>query len=51
MSFVPSISAENFKALQDDPGFTLPRRFSFILSARINLQGRVGIAALESGSG
>ena len=41
--FVPSISPEKFKALQDDPGIPLlATRISFLLPARLDLQGCCG---------
>jgi len=49
--FVPSISAENFKALQDDPGIPLlPRAFRSSYPPGSTFKVAVGIAALESGS-
>jgi penicillin-binding protein 2 len=49
--FVPSISAENFKALQDDPGIPLlPRAFRSSYPPGSTFKIAVGIAALESGS-
>ena len=39
--FIPTISAEKFKALQDDPEYPVAAaRFSFGLSARIDFQSR-----------
>jgi penicillin-binding protein 2 len=49
--FVPSISPENFKALQDDPGIPLlPRAFRSSYPPGSTFKVAVGIAALESGS-
>src|SRR6266536_2631786 len=49
--FVPSISAEKFKALQDDPGIPLlPRAFRSSYPPGSTFKVAVGIAALESGS-
>src|SRR5438034_6283465 len=49
--FVPSISAENFKALQDDPGIPLlPRAFRSSYPPGSTFKVAVGIAALESGA-
>jgi penicillin-binding protein 2 len=49
--FVPSISAENFKALQDDPGIPLlPRAFRSSYPPGSTFKVAVGIAALESAS-
>jgi len=49
--FVPSISAENFKALQDDPGIPLlPRAFRSSYPPGSTFKVAVGIAALESGT-
>src|SRR6476661_10388998 len=49
--FVPSISAETFKALQDDPGIPLlPRAFRSSYPPGSTFKVAVGIAALESGS-
>jgi penicillin-binding protein 2 len=49
--FVPSISAGNFKALQDDPGIPLlPRAFRSSYPPGSTFKVAVGIAALESGS-
>jgi penicillin-binding protein 2 len=49
--FVPSISAENFKALQNDPGIPLlPRAFRSSYPPGSTFKVAVGIAALESGS-
>jgi penicillin-binding protein 2 len=49
--FVPSISAENFKALQDDPGIPLlPRAFRSAYPPGSTFKVVVGIAALETGS-
>ena len=49
--FVPSISPEKFKALQDDPGIPLlPRAFRSSYPPGSTFKVAVGIAALESGS-
>jgi penicillin-binding protein 2 len=49
--FVPSISAENFKALQDDPGIPLlPRAFRSAYPPGSTFKMVVGIAALETGA-
>src|SRR5437867_1575163 len=49
--FVPSISAENFKALQDDPGIPLlPRAFRSAYPPGSTFKVAVGIAALETGA-
>lgn len=49
--FVPSISAEKFKALQDDPNIPLlPRAFRSSYPPGSTFKIAVGIAALESGS-
>src|SRR5437016_1394735 len=49
--FIPSISAENFKALQDDPNIPLlPRAFRSSYPPGSTFKVAVGIAALESGS-
>src|SRR6266702_1450252 len=48
--FVPSISTENFKALQDDPNIPLlPRAFRSSYPPGSTFKIAVGIAALESG--
>jgi penicillin-binding protein 2 len=50
-SFVPSISAQRFKALQDDPDIPLlPRAFRSSYPPGSTFKIAVGIAALESGS-
>jgi len=50
-SFVPSISAQRFKALQDDPAIPLlPRAFRSSYPPGSTFKVAVGIAALESGS-
>src|ERR1700747_158799 len=50
-SFVPSISAEKFKALQDDPDIPLlPRAFRSAYPPGSTFKIAVGIAALESGA-
>src|SRR5437868_8657041 len=47
--FIPSISAENFKALQDDPNIPLlPRAFRSSYPPGSTFKIAVGIAALES---
>jgi penicillin-binding protein 2 len=49
--FVPSISAEKFKALQDDPDLPLlPRAFRSAYPPGSTFKVAVGIAALESGA-
>ena len=49
--FVPSISAEKFKALQDDPDIPLlPRAFRASYPPGSTFKVAVGIAALESGA-
>ncbi len=49
--FVPSISTEKFKALQDDPNIPLlPRAFRSSYPPGSTFKVAVGIAALESGS-
>jgi penicillin-binding protein 2 len=49
--FVPSISAEKFKALQDDPDIPLlPRAFRSSYPPGSTFKVAVGIAALESGT-
>jgi penicillin-binding protein 2 len=49
--FVPSISAEKFKALQDDPDIPLlPRAFRSSYPPGSTFKVAVGIAALESGA-
>src|SRR5207237_7057178 len=49
--FVPSISTEKFKALQDDPNIPLlPRSFRSSYPPGSTFKIAVGIAALESGS-
>jgi penicillin-binding protein 2 len=49
--FVPSISVEKFKALQDDPNIPLlPRAFRSSYPPGSTFKIAVGIAALESGS-
>jgi len=49
--FVPSISTERFKALQDDPNIPLlPRAFRSSYPPGSTFKIAVGIAALESGS-
>jgi penicillin-binding protein 2 len=49
--FVPSISAEKFKALQDDPDIPLlPRAFRSAYPPGSTFKVAVGIAALESGT-
>lgn len=49
--FVPSISAEKFKALQDDPDIPLlPRAFRSAYPPGSTFKVAVGIAALESGA-
>src|ERR1700745_2363510 len=49
--FVPSISTEKFKALQDDPGIPLlPRAFRSSYPPGSTFKVAVGIAALESGT-
>ena len=48
--FVPTISTETFKALQDDPGIPLlPRAFRSSYPPGSTFKVAVGIAALESG--
>jgi penicillin-binding protein 2 len=50
-AFVPSISAEKFKALQDDPDIPLlPRAFRSAYPPGSTFKVAVGIAALESGA-
>jgi penicillin-binding protein 2 len=50
-AFVPSISAEQFKALQDDPNLPLlPRAFRSAYPPGSTFKVAVGIAALESGA-
>ncbi len=50
-SFVPSISAEKFKALQDDPDIPLlPRAFRSAYPPGSTFKIAVGIAALETGA-
>jgi penicillin-binding protein 2 len=50
-AFVPSISAEKFKALQDDPDIPLlPRAFRSSYPPGSTFKVAVGIAALESGT-
>src|SRR6202047_2694489 len=50
-AFVPSISAEKFKALQDDPDIPLlPRAFRSAYPPGSTLTIAVGIAALETGA-
>ncbi len=49
--FIPSISAERFKALQDDPDIPLlPRAFRSSYPPGSTFKVAVGIAALESGA-
>src|SRR5438105_3069395 len=49
--FIPSISAEKFKALQDDPNIPLlPRAFRSSYPPGSTFKIAVGIAALESGA-
>jgi len=49
--FVPSISAEQFKALQDDPNLPLlPRAFRSAYPPGSTFKVAVGIAALETGA-
>jgi penicillin-binding protein 2 len=49
--FIPSISAEKFKALQDDPDIPLlPRAFRASYPPGSTFKVAVGIAALESGA-
>ena len=49
--FIPSISAEKFKALQDDPDIPLlPRAFRSSYPPGSTFKVAVGIAALESGA-
>jgi penicillin-binding protein 2 len=49
--FIPSISAEKFKALQDDPNIPLlPRAFRSSYPPGSTFKVAVGIAALESGA-
>jgi penicillin-binding protein 2 len=49
--FIPSISAEKFKALQDDPDIPLlPRAFRSSYPPGSTFKVAVGIAALESGT-
>jgi penicillin-binding protein 2 len=49
--FVPSISAEKFKALQDDPNIPLlPRAFRSSYPPGSTFKVAVGLAALESGA-
>jgi penicillin-binding protein 2 len=49
--FIPSISAERFKALQDDPNIPLlPRAFRSSYPPGSTFKIAVGIAALESGA-
>ena len=50
-AFIPSISAEKFKALQDDPNIPLlPRAFRSAYPPGSTFKIAVGIAALESGA-
>ena len=50
-AFVPSISAEKFKALQDDPDIPLlPRAFRSAYPPGSTFKVAVGMAALESGA-
>jgi penicillin-binding protein 2 len=50
-AFIPSISAEKFKALQDDPNIPLlPRAFRSSYPPGSTFKVAVGIAALESGA-
>jgi penicillin-binding protein 2 len=50
-AFVPAISAEKFKALQDDPDIPLlPRAFRSSYPPGSTFKVAVGLAALESGS-
>ncbi|HEV2803864.1 MAG TPA: penicillin-binding protein 2 [Chthoniobacterales bacterium] len=50
-AFVPNISAEKFKALQDDPDIPLlPRAFRSSYPPGSTFKVAVGLAALESGS-
>ena len=50
-AFVPSISAEKFKALQDDPDIPLlPRAFRSAYPPGSTFKVAVGVAALESGT-
>jgi penicillin-binding protein 2 len=50
-TFVPAISAEKFKALQDDPDIPLlPRAFRSAYPPGSTFKVAVGIAALESGA-
>jgi penicillin-binding protein 2 len=50
-AFIPSISAEKFKALQDDPDIPLlPRAFRSAYPPGSTFKIAVGIAALESGA-
>src|SRR5438046_236338 len=50
-AFIPSISAEKFKALQDDPNIPLlPRAFRSSYPPGSTFKIAVGIAALESGA-
>ncbi len=50
-AFIPSISAEKFKALQDDPNIPLlPRAFRSSYPPGSTFKVAVGIAALESGT-
>jgi penicillin-binding protein 2 len=50
-AFVPTISAEKFKALQDDPDIPLlPRAFRSSYPPGSTFKVAVGLAALESGS-
>ena len=52
MHSFPTISAEKFKALQDDPDIPLlPRAFRSSYPPGSTFKVAVGIAALESGSG
>ena len=49
--FIPSISAEKFKELQDDPDIPLlPRAFRSAYPPGSTFKVAVGIAALESGT-
>ena len=50
-AFIPTISAEKFKALQDDPDIPLlPRAFRSSYPPGSTFKVAVGIAALESGT-